>query len=280
MAERMTKIEQGARAAGFALVRAHDAGLGRDADGDCMRAGVHVAVDQRRAVRFAPRKKVGIVDQAVFDHFGIACAQLADRQSIECRRVDQDERGLIKGTDEVLARAGVDRRLAADRRIDLREQGRRDLNDRAAALDDGSRKAGDVADDAAAKRDDHFAAFDFESQKLVTQAFELRPVLGALTGRQDDRVNLQAGGGGRFGQRGEMKWRNIGVGNNNDPACFGQRLQVRPCMPQRTGFDDNVVAAVAQPHGNPVHPTSFPTMASTVDSCGCAWLRIWIGASA
>jgi hypothetical protein len=56
----------------------------------------------------------------------------------------------MKRADEVLARRRVDRRLAADRAVHLREQRRRDLNKPAAALQDRRRKANEIADHTAA----------------------------------------------------------------------------------------------------------------------------------
>src|SRR3546814_7521627 len=51
------------------------------------------------AVRLAPGEEIGVVDQAVFDHLGIACAELARGQRREGGGVDQDECGLVEGAD-------------------------------------------------------------------------------------------------------------------------------------------------------------------------------------
>src|SRR3546814_16079466 len=66
----------------------------------------------------------------LFDHLGIACAELARGQRREGGGVDQDECGLVEGADQILARGDVDRGLAADATVDLREQGRRHLDER------------------------------------------------------------------------------------------------------------------------------------------------------
>src|SRR3546814_1328762 len=142
----VAEVEQRADVPRLALVGGDDARLGRNTMGNRPMPGFAVAGEQRGAVRLAPGEKDGIVDQAVFDHLGIARAQFARRQGGERRRVDQDDRRLVKGADQILAGGDVDRSLAADAAVDLREQGRRNLDGGAAALDGGARTAGEVAD--------------------------------------------------------------------------------------------------------------------------------------
>ena len=101
---------------------------------------------------------------------------------------------LMEGADEVLALRRVDRGLAADRAVDLRQQRRRHLHEIDAAQQRRRGKAGDIADDAAAERDEHGAALDAERQDVLAQLGEMREVLGRLAGRQDDRVLRDAGG--------------------------------------------------------------------------------------
>ena len=48
-------------------------------------------------------KKSGVADQAVFDDLGIAGAQLARRQGVEAGGVDQHQRRLVEGADQILA---------------------------------------------------------------------------------------------------------------------------------------------------------------------------------
>ena len=59
----------------------------------------------------------------------------------------------MERTDHVLAERVVDPGLAADRRVDLSEQRRRDLDERHSALVDRRGKSRQVADDSAAERD-------------------------------------------------------------------------------------------------------------------------------
>ncbi len=76
----------------------------------------------------------------------------------------------MEGADQVLAVGGVDAGLAADGGIDLREQRGRHLHEAHAAADDRGGKAGEVADDAAAERDDEIAALDLRGEDRVADA--------------------------------------------------------------------------------------------------------------
>jgi hypothetical protein len=59
----------------------------------------------------------------------------------------------MERTDHVLPERVVDSGLSTHRRVDVREQCRRNLHERHAALVDRCRKSGEVADDATAERD-------------------------------------------------------------------------------------------------------------------------------
>src|SRR3546814_17444589 len=121
--------------------------------------------------------------------------RISDWSSDVC---SSDLRGLMKGSDKILARGHVDRGLAADAAVDLREQGRRDLDEVAAALDDAAREAAEVADHAAAKSDDMVAALDTSGDQPFGERRAARPAFRSFPG--------VAGGGGtgtvRHRQRG------------------------------------------------------------------------------
>jgi len=111
VAKRVTEVEESALA-GFSLVAADDGSLHPAAYRDCVLAR-RAAGKHLRGVRLQPCKELGIADQAVLDDFGIAGAKLAWRQCVEQRRIGEDEDRLIKGADQVLAMARIDRGLAA-----------------------------------------------------------------------------------------------------------------------------------------------------------------------
>ena len=70
--------------------------------------------------------------------------------------------GLPERSDEVLALGQVDRRLAADRGVDHRQQRRGDVDDGDAAVPHGSGESGDVGDHAPADGDDDVVASQAE----------------------------------------------------------------------------------------------------------------------
>ena len=98
------------------------------------------AGEQVAPVGVEPFEEVGVAEQAVFHHLGIAGAELALRQRVEQRGVGHHQDRLIERADQVLAVAGVDRGLAADGRIDLGEQRRRHLHVVDAAAHDRRRQ--------------------------------------------------------------------------------------------------------------------------------------------
>ena len=102
---------------------------------------------------FEPREEGGVADRAVLDHFREARGELAIGQRAQAIGVDQHGARLVERADHVLAQRMIDAGLAADGRVDLREQRRRNLHERHAALVDRRGESRDVADDAAAQRD-------------------------------------------------------------------------------------------------------------------------------
>ena len=94
-----------------------------------------MAGEDAAAVGLAPGEEGGIVDQAIFDDLGIAGTELAHVERVEEGGVGDDQRRLVKGADQILLAEGVDGGLAADRAVGLGEQGGRQVDDRAAALE-------------------------------------------------------------------------------------------------------------------------------------------------
>ncbi len=97
-------------------------------------------------------KNVAIEHQAVLDHFGQAGAQLARAAGWQARATSAiTATRLVERADHVLAERVVDSGLAADRRVDLREQRGRHLDEGDAALVDRRGESGEIADHAAAQ---------------------------------------------------------------------------------------------------------------------------------
>ena len=110
----MAQIEQSACACGLAFILGNDACLGFYALAH--RIGQRLALTRQDlgAIGLAPLEKVKIAQNSVFDHFGIASAQLARWQGGQSVQIGQNKAGLVECADKVLARCGVDRSLAAN----------------------------------------------------------------------------------------------------------------------------------------------------------------------
>ena len=104
-------------------------------------------------IRAEPRRTAPVARHAVLDDFVEARPELAAGQRREQGRIDDDDPRLVEGADEVLAAWQVDTHLAADGRVDLREQRRRHVREGDAAHVRGGGEAAHVADDAAAEGD-------------------------------------------------------------------------------------------------------------------------------
>ena len=109
---------------------------------------------------FEPAEERFIAEHAVFGDFGIAGAELARRQGVEHGGVGNHQHRLMKCAEQIFALRRIDPGLAADRRIDLRQQRGRHLHEIDAAAQDRGGKAGEIADHAAAERDDEIVALD------------------------------------------------------------------------------------------------------------------------
>ena len=217
----MAEVQQRAQIGGLALVGDHDPRLCGHALFDRMAACGGIAGQQCRPVFLAPAKEFGIVDQAVFDDLGIARALFAQRQRIQHIGIDQHETRLMKGADQVLAGAAVDRGLAANRTVDLRQQRRRDLDEPAAAFQDRCRKADKIADHAAAQRNDIVAALDFEFEQPVGQRFKLRPAFRRLAGGQLDDMLFDTGQRGL--KAGQLMFSHVRIGDDDRAVAADPR---------------------------------------------------------
>ena len=173
--------------------RCDDARLGEAARGHRLAQGLVGAAQQGGAGGFEPFEEGEIVDQPVFDHFPIAGQQLAARQGIEDRDIGQHHMRLMKAAHQILTKPRVDAGLAADRAVDLGQQGGRHLGYGDAAAQDTGGETGEIADHPAAQGDDHVAALDAGFQQGVEQALELGETLACLAGRQDYFMALDAG---------------------------------------------------------------------------------------
>ena len=132
-------------------------------------------------------------DAAVFDDLAQPRADLPRVQRFERVAVDHHQLRLIKRAEQVFAARMVDRHLAADGGIHLRQKGRRRLNEAHPAQIGAGRVARDIADHAAAQRHHEILPRDVRVDQRVVDALELRHALGRLARGQHKRARLRPG---------------------------------------------------------------------------------------
>ena len=77
MAECMTQIEERAASTALGLIISNDRGFRTHALFNGIAARVAFSGKQALSIALAPGEEIRIVDQAIFDNFGIACADFA-----------------------------------------------------------------------------------------------------------------------------------------------------------------------------------------------------------
>ncbi len=130
-----------------------------------------------------PGRELGPREQAVLDDLGEAARELARGQRGQELGVHHDQVGLPDRADVVLALGQVNAGLAADRRVNHRQQGGGDVHQPDAALVGGGDEAGQVAHHAAPEGDDRVGAAQAGRGGPAAQALDLGQGLGALAGR-------------------------------------------------------------------------------------------------
>src|SRR5205085_93324 len=191
MADRVAEVENLAQAA-FAFVARHHVGfdLARARDEMCklgyieLLEAVHLAVDAL--------KQAAVADDAVLDGFAKAGAQLALRQAGKRRRVDDDKRRLMKRADEVFTERMIDTGFTADGTVYLCQQGGGHLREAYATLVGRRRKPTDVADHAAAHRDDHIRTLDTLLNQKGVELFRRAERLEAFAVADEKTLDLKS----------------------------------------------------------------------------------------
>ena len=119
---------------------------------------------RQRAVELEVR---GVGDRAVLDRLGEPRAQMIRRERREHGGIGDDRARPVEGADEIFPGRRVDPRLPADRCVDHREQRRRQLHERNAAHVRRGDEAREIADDAAAERDNGRVASEAGGEQRV-----------------------------------------------------------------------------------------------------------------
>ncbi len=209
-----------------------------------------VAGEQRRAVRLEPGEERRVANKPVFDDLGIAGGQLAGRQRRQHVAIGEDQARLVKGADQVLAVPRIDARLAADRAVDLGKQRRRHLDEIDAAQQRCRGKAREVADDAAAERDEHGAALDAAGEDFVGERGEMGEILGLLPRRHDDCAMRDAGVVEAAHQRRQVEIGDRAVGDDDGAPLLHQRQHQRTSLADQLRSDQDLVGSAAERNGD------------------------------
>src|SRR5215471_19325218 len=94
----------------------------------------------------------------------------------------------MERADQVLAERVIDTHFAADRAVDLRQQGRRNLDERNPAQKGRCGETGGVADDAAADRHDRASAIGAGTDQRLIDSGDRLQILVTLSVRDEDRL--------------------------------------------------------------------------------------------
>ena len=175
--ERVAEVELRALAA---VVRVAEAE--RRLEGGC---SSHLLVERQLPDRLAH-------EQPRLHHLGATVRQLARRERLERGGIDHRPDGPVEGADDVLRAREVDRRLAADRGVDLADERRRHGDPVDPAEVARSRESCDVGGAAAAERDERARALE---PKRVPERLDRLDRLRLLAGRElVDRAGAGAEG--------------------------------------------------------------------------------------
>ncbi len=155
-------------------------------------------------------------------------------------------RDRVKGADEVLAVLGIDRGLAADGGIDLRQQRGRDLHIVEPAAHHCRRKSGEVADHPAAERHHQVGALDARGDEGLAHPLQDGEALRALARRHGHHGGADPGLRQRRLCSGEMVVRDGLVADDGDLGARSQRRDPLAERSEDTAADHDVVAALAE----------------------------------
>ena len=135
-----------------------------------------VAAGDRLAVALEQLEQPLVAERGHLDRLAEGGPPLALGERPQHRDVDDHGHRLVERADQVLALGQVDAGLAADRRVDLGDEGRRDVDDRDPAQVRRREEPGRVAQRAAADRHDRLVAFDAQPRQLARGRPRRRPV--------------------------------------------------------------------------------------------------------
>jgi hypothetical protein len=174
----------------------------------------------------------------------------------------------VERANEVLARGRVDCGLSAYARIDLRQQRCGQLDELAAALENGGGKAGEIANHAAPKRQHMIAALDAQLQQPVHCRGQRVPGLGLFACRQHAPMRLVrviAQPGFDHIAPGGM---DIRIGDDRDIALAQQAPAIRHEFGKQACLDSHFVRAASHVNRDHSHESIPSRILRSVSACG------------
>src|SRR5712692_9751210 len=262
MAEGVAEIKQLAQAS-LAFVLADDFGLDRNRAHHRVAECIGIAREQAIEIGFEPAEERRVADQAILDHLGDSGAQLALGQGLQGIEVGEHQLGLMKSADHVFPERMVDRGLAADRRIHLREERRGNLDVLHAALIGGGGKAGQVPDHSAPESDESTVAPAALLEQRIEDRVERAPVLVFLPIGDHDADHLDPPAGEGAGEALHEKRRNRRIGHDGH-FLLREARQNEIGSVEQPRADVDGVGALAERYAESLHAS--PNFASTCAS--------------
>ena len=181
----MAKVEDAAEIA-FALVGGHDFAFDTYGVGDEAVDDGGVLLEDGVGSCVADVEERLVADHATFDDFIESRAVFSRRQRGDDFWIDEDRERLVEGTEEILAGGEVYAGFAANGRVDLGEEGRRDLNHRHASHERRGEESGDVGDDAAAEADDDAGTVRSGVRHLAGEGFHFTQTFAVFAARKEE----------------------------------------------------------------------------------------------
>ena len=131
-----------------------------------------VAPRDCRALRFQGLEQALVAERGHLHGLGQGRTALPDIQRRQDRHVGEDRGRLMERTDEILALRQVDAGLAADRRVELRDERRRDLDERDAAEVGRGKESRRIAERPAAEDHQRLAPLDPQPRQLARRVLD------------------------------------------------------------------------------------------------------------
>jgi len=188
----VSEIENSSKSA-LALVLGYHIGLDAAGIDDGRNERGRILCEDGFGVRVQAIEQIAIRNHAVLHDFIETRTEFTARQRLEQRRIDDDESGLVKRTDQVLAERVIDADLSADRAVDLCKECRRHVNEGNPAQERRRRKSRRVADDPASDCDDRASSIGVGPNERLVDLRDRLQVLVALTVGKKDRVPVSEG---------------------------------------------------------------------------------------